>query len=329
MNRKTKPQGKSAAAGAAGRSSTGTDRLSGLDLHIADLQILIRVAELGTLSAAAQERNVPVSQISRAITRLESGFKVRLVNRSTHGLSVTPEGELFLGHARRMVETLDDLSAELDTRSRSVSGLVRLSVSQVMGHLQVIPSMPELLEKYPELRIEIVANDSMVDLSTEGVDIALRTSMLVNENLVARELGEYGRAVYASPRYLEMFGTPDTPDELRGHRCITLSSINALNKWRFKVGRRFTEISIDGFHRVNSTAMAMSMVQSGLGLARLNTSLVGPALEAGEIVKVLADFQDPTRFPIYGVMLPDRHRLPKTRACLEHFQRLFANIKND
>lgn len=329
MNRKTTPQRKTAAAGAAGRSTPGMDRLPGLDLHLVDLQTLIRVAELGTLSAAAQERNVPVSQISRAITRLENGFKVRLINRSTHGLSVTPEGELFLGHARRMVETLDDLSAELDTRSRSVSGLVRLSVSQIMGQLQVIPSLPELSRRYPELRVEIVANDSLIDLNTEGIDIAVRTAMLSNENLVARELGEYGRAVYASPGYLEVFGTPKTPDELRGHRCITLSTNNTLNKWRFKTGRKISEMSIEGFHRVNSTSMAMSMVKHGLGIARLNTSLVGPALEAGEIVKVLADFQDPTRFPIYGVMLPDRHRLPKTRACLEHLQKLFANIKND
>lgn len=328
MNRKTNPQKKDQTAGAVIRPSGRPDRSPRIEPHMADLQTLVRVAELGTLSAAALERDVPVSQISRAVTRLESSFKVRLINRSTHGLSVTAEGELFLAHARRMVESLRDLSAELDTRSGSPSGLVRLSVSQVMGHLQVIPSIPELLDRHPEIRIEIVANDTMSDLATEGIDLAVRTAMLVNENLVARELGEYGRAIYAAPKYLERFGTPETPDALRGHRCITLASNTALNKWRFKTGRRVSEIAIEGFHRVNSTAMAMTMVQHGLGIGRLNTSLVGPALETGEIVRLLEDFQDPSRFPIYGVMLPDRHRLPKTRAVLDHLQRVFANIKN-
>ena len=333
MNRKTKSPEKAPTA----RSLAPIDRLGSkssqaarVEPHMADLYILVRVAELGTLSAAALERDVPVSQVSRAITRLESNFKVKLINRSTHGLSVTAEGELFLAHARRMVESLDDLSAELDTRSGSPSGLVRLSVSQIMAGLQVIPSIPELVERYPELRIEVLANDRMVDLATEGIDLALRTTMVANENLVARELGEYGRSIYASPHYLERYGTPETPEELRRHRCITLAVSNSgLNKWRFKTGRKVNEMAIDGFHRVNNTALALTMAMSGIGIVRLNTTLVGPALQTGGLVKILTKYQDPSRFPIYGVMLPDRHRLPKTRACLDHFQRVFSALKTD
>jgi len=332
MNRKTKSPEKASII----RSSASTDRSSGksrqaarVEPQMADLHILVRVAELGTLSAAALERDVPVSQVSRAITRLESNFKVKLINRSTHGLSVTAEGELFLAHARRMVESLDDLSAELDTRSGSPSGLVRLSVSQIMAGLQVIPSMPELVERYPDLRIEVLANDNMVDLATEGIDLALRTTMVANENLVARELGEYGRSIYASPHYLERYGIPETPEELRRHRCITLAVSSGLNKWRFKTGRKVNEMAVDGFHRVNNTALALTMAMSGIGIVRLNTTLVGPALKAGGLVKILTKYQDPSRFPIYGVMLPDRHRLPKTRACLDHFQRVFSALETD
>ncbi|MEZ5739487.1 MAG: LysR family transcriptional regulator [Burkholderiaceae bacterium] len=292
----------------------------------ADLGMLVRVVELGTLSAVARERDVPVSQVSRAITRLEQAYRVRLVNRSTHGLSVTPEGELFLGHARRVVDSLTELSAELDTRSGSPTGVVRLSVSQIMGDLQVIPSLPALTGRHPGLRIDVIANDSMVDLATEGIDLALRTNIVDNENLVARRIGEYGRALYASPRYRAQHGVPGHPDDLRRHRCITHAVSGPLNRWRFRIERKQIDQVVAGFHRVNNTAMALTMVRHGLGIARLNTAVIPAALAAGEIVPVLDAFRDPRRFPIFAVTLPDRHRLPKIRACIDHFTRYFADL---
>lgn len=292
-----------------------------------DLAILVRVAETGTLSAVARERDVPVSQISRAITRLEGLYRVRLVNRSTHGLSVTPEGELFLAHARRVVESLNDLTAELDSRAGSPTGVVRLSVSQIMGDAQVIPSLPSLVARYPGLRVDVIADDRMIDLATEGIDLALRTNIVANENMVARLIGEYGRGLFASAAYLERFGEPRNPEELHRHRCITHAVSGALNRWRFRVGRKEIELPVTGFHRVNSTAMALTMVRAGLGIARLNTASARSAIHSGEIVEVLGPYRDPRRFPIYAVMMPDRHRLPKIRVCVAHFADVFGAVQ--
>lgn len=294
----------------------------------ADLKVLVRVAELGTLSAVARERDVPVSQISRAITRLEKDYQVRLVNRSTHGLSLTQEGEMFVAHARHVVESLTDLAADLDSHTGSPVGVVRLSVSQIMGDAQIIPSLPALYEKNPELRVDVIADDAMVDLATEGIDLAVRTSIVANDNVVAREVGEYGRALYASPEYLDRYGEPQHPDELLRHRCITHSAGGRLNRWRFKLGRKQVDSMVQGFYRVNNTAMSLTMVRSGLGIARLNTSIAGPVADTGAIVPVLEPFRDPNRFPIYLVMLPDRHRLPKIKACSDHLARLFKRLKD-
>ncbi|MEZ5659609.1 MAG: LysR family transcriptional regulator [Burkholderiaceae bacterium] len=289
-----------------------------------DLAVLVRVAEMGTLSAVARERDVPVSQVSRAITRLEQAYRVKFINRSTHGLSVTPEGELILTHARRMVESLSELSAELDSRSGSPMGVVRLSVSQIMGDLQVIPSLPALVDRHPGLRIDVIADDRMIDLATEGIDLAIRTNVVANENMVAVWIGEYGRGLFASPEYLARFGAPVHPDELHRHRCITHAVSGGLNRWRFRVGRKEVELPITGHHRVNNTAMAMTMVRGGLGIARLNTASAHAAIASGEIVEIMARHRDPRRFPIYAVMMPDRHRLPKIRVCVEHFAGLFG-----
>jgi len=295
--------------------------------NTADLSILVRVAELGTFSAVAKERDVPVSHVSRAINRLESDYKVRLINRSTHGLSLTTEGELFVGHARRVVESLTDLSAELDTRSGSPVGLVKLSVSQVMGDVQVVPSLPTLIDKHPGLRIDVLADDKMVDLATEGIDLAVRTNVVVNDNLVARHVGEHGRALYASPGYIEQFGEPDQPDQLAQHRCVTHAVSNVLNRWSFKVGRKRVDQPVDGYFRANNSAMILAMTLQNIGIARLNTAIAGPLCEQGVLVEVLGQHRDPTRFPIYLVMMPDRHRLPKTRACADHLAQLYKRLK--
>ncbi len=293
-----------------------------------DLYILTRVAELGTLSAAARERDVPVSHVSRAITRLEKDYEVRLVNRSTHGLSITPEGELFLAHARRVVESLSDLSAELDTRSGSPTGLVRLSVSQVMGDAQIVPSLPELLAKYPGLRVDILADDAMVDLTTQGIDLAVRTNVIVNDNLVARHVGEYGRALYASPDYVARHGTPASPEQLAQHRCVTHASSSILNRWSFKSGRKRVDQIVQGFYRANNSAMLLAMVRQGIGIGRITTAIAGPLCDAGELVPVLDEYRDPVRYPIYLVMLPDRHRLPKIKACGDHLATLYKRLKD-
>ncbi len=295
--------------------------------NTADLNILVRVAELGTFSAVAKERDVPVSQISRAISRLESDYKVRLINRSTHGLSLTTEGDMFVAHARRVVESLTDLSAELDTRSGSPVGVVKLSVSQVMGDSQVVPSLPALIDKYPGLRIDVLADDKMVDLATEGIDLAVRTNVVVNDNLVARHVGEYGRALYASPDYVNRFGEPSHPDQLNQHRCVTHAVSNILNRWGFKVGRKRLDQPVQGYFRANNSAMILAMTLQGVGIARLNTAIAGPLCEQGELVPILDQHRDPTRFPIYLVMMPDRHRLPKTRACADHLAQLYKRLK--
>ncbi|MGB7299874.1 MAG: LysR family transcriptional regulator [Burkholderiaceae bacterium] len=294
----------------------------------ADLQILVRVADLGTLSAVARERNVPVSVISRAVSRLEKEYQVRLITRSTHGLSITPEGELLLGHARHIVDSLSELSAELDTRSGTATGLVRLSVSQVMGYSQIIPSLPALIHKHPGLRVDVIADDRTVDLATEGIDLAVRTDVVVNENLVARHVGEYGRAIYASQAYLNEFGEPTSPDQLSQHRCVTHAISGVLNRWQFKIGRKNTEQSVHGYFRANNSAMLLAMVKQGIGIGRLNTAIAGPLVDTGDLIPILEEFRNPTRFPIYLVMLPDRHRLPKIRACADHLAKLYKKLQD-
>ena len=148
-----------------------------MQLNLSDAALFIRVAELGTLSAAARERNEPVSQVSRAIARMESALGVRLLHRSTHGLSLTDEGDTFLAHVRRMLDISAEMESELSGKLAAPGGLVRISISPILAHLVIVPSLPGLYERYPALQIDITADDRTTDLARDGIDIAIRAGV--------------------------------------------------------------------------------------------------------------------------------------------------------
>src|SRR5688500_15440728 len=122
------------------------------DLQFDDMHLFARVAELGTLSAVARERDVPVSQVSRTLSRIEKACGARLIHRSTHGLSLTAEGRTFLDHCRRMLAALDELEGDFATKARTPAGLVRVAASTVVAHYQLVPSLAGLAVRWPQLR---------------------------------------------------------------------------------------------------------------------------------------------------------------------------------
>ena len=294
------------------------------ELDFDHLHLFARVAELGTLSAVARERDVPVSQVSRSLSRIEKACGARLIHRSTHGLSLTAEGESFLDYSRRVLGTLDELEGEFSTQVGEVSGLVRVAASTVVAQYQLVPSLVGLAQRHPKLRVELEVGDRIVDLARDGIDLAIRTPATLPDTVVARQLGLLGRALYASPAYVASAGLPRHPDDLARHRLITNSGVPALNQWPFQVNGEAVTIDAHGHWRTNDTNMAAGMVLQGLGIGRLAT-LVGDALVRQQLlVPVLAPFVDPMPVPVYAVTASHRHRLPKIKACIDYWAEWFG-----
>lgn len=294
------------------------------DLQFDDVHLFSRVAELGTLSAVARERDVPVSQVSRTLSRIEKACGARLIHRSTHGLSLTPEGETFRDYCRRMVGTLDELEGEFASKAREVSGLVRVATSTVVAQYQLVPSLPGLNSRHPRLRVELEVGDRLLDMVRDGIDIAIRTVSNLPETAVARQLGTLGRALYAAPSYVASAGLPQLPESLREHRLIANSNVAMLNQWPFIVNGKAFVFTAEGHWRTNDTNMAATMVLQGLGIGRLAT-LVGERLVKQKLlVPVLEKFVDPGPVPVYAVTAPSRHRLPKIKACIDYWAEWFA-----
>ena len=288
-------------------------------MDLSDVQTFQRVVELGSLSAAARERDVPVSHISRVITRLEALHKVRLLHRSTHALSLTEAGQTLLDHGKSMLISLADLQADFAANQADISGTVHMGISPAMAQYVIVPSLPDLAKRYPQLGVELHADDRSVDIVRQGLDLTIRTGPLGSDNLVARPIGEHGRRLYAAPAYARQFGLPQAVVDLQQHKVITNSVVPAYNRWPFVVDGKLLVVTPRGFYRANSTGVIMTMALQGLGIVRGNTAICEPLVARGELVRVLDNVVQYEAVPINAVMLQERHRAPKVRACIEFF----------
>lgn len=286
------------------------------DLSFDDLRLFARVAALGTLSAVARERNVPVSQISRGLQRIEATYSTQLVLRTTHGLSLTPEGALLQTYALRILGEVDALDAEFDQTRARVTGIVRVSMSTVIAQHLMVDSLPALHALHPELRVDFRVDDALVDMARDGIDIAIRTGEPQTDTLVVRRLGLLHRRLYASPTYLQTRGTPTRVDELRLHDLITHSQHEHLNIWPTQNG---TDFRASGPFSSNNAATMTSMAIAGLGIARIPSLVAAPLVAQGKLQSVLIDQINDTPTTVSAFMLAGRHRLPKIRACIDHW----------
>jgi DNA-binding transcriptional LysR family regulator len=295
-------------------------------LQFDELALYARVAELGSLSAVARERDVPVSQVSRTLARLEKACGVRLMQRSTHGLSLTEEGRTFLDYSLRAVVTLEELEGEFAARSGEPRGRVRVSTSTVVAQYQIIPSLPALAERHPHLQVDLEVGDRLLDMTREGIDIAIRAGGTLPDSAVARQIGSLGRALYAAPAYAKAHGLPTHPDQLPAHRLVTSTAVPMLNAWPFVIDGQSTSFAAHGDWRANDTSMAATMVLEGLGIGRLTTLVGEPLLKQGRLVRVLPGYVEVQTVPVYAVTAGARHRLPKIKACLDFWSEWFARI---
>lgn len=286
-------------------------------LRLDDMLLFSRVAELGTLSAAARERDIPVSQVTRTLNRIETDCGARLLHRTTHGLSLTDEGDTFLAYCRQMKDQMAELSSELSGKISGPSGWVNVSASALIAQSVIGPSLVGLHATYPDLRIDISADDRMADMARDGIDIAIRSGELGSDTMVAKQLGSIQRSLYAAPSYVAKAGTPTHVDELSNHHLIGNSAIPAGSRWPSQLTKRLAANQCQTI--TDNSALLLSLALGGLGIAQLIDLTAKPLVASGQLIPVLAGHFEKPSIPIYAVMLQERHRLPKIRACIDYW----------
>lgn len=297
------------------------------NLSLDDFALFVEVAAAQSLSKVARDRQVAASHVSRHFARIEAQSQLLLAHRSTHSLSLTDDGEIFLDYAQRIAKEHAQLQNDMGTRSRTVNGTVRISVSQLLAQYVVMPRLPELRATHHNLGIDLHIDDRMVNMAYEGIDIAVRAGVAPVDTHIASPLGRHGRALYAAPSYLKKHGTPRAPDDLLSHSLITNTAVVAHNRWQFLSKGHTVTQEVRGQVRVNSSAAVVSLAQAGAGIGRIN-DVVGRQLVAqGKLKQVLASYCTTEQYPVYATILAERHRAPKIRASMDFLANCFADFK--
>lgn len=275
-------------------------------MQISDLRIFLAVAAAGSLSAAARQLDIGPMQVSRRIAVLEEALGVRLFHRTTRSVSPTAEGEAFLPYAHTMVEAENSALGELRPAATKASGLLRLTAPSVFGQTIVLRLLPSLLERHPELRIELDVSDRVVDIVGQGLDLAIRIATLGDSELVARKIASNPRVLVASPRYLQQRGQPRLLADLEQHDCIVLQ---AVPRWPFVVDKQLQRLRVNARITTSNVATARSAAEQGLGLVMLTYWDVQQQLHDGTLLAL--DLHDAAMEDLsVWAMTPTRRHVP-------------------
>ena len=235
--------------------------------RLAAMEAFVRVIDTGSFSSAARQLRIGQPSISKAIAQLENRLGVRLLLRSTHGLTSTEAGQNFYEHARRSIEEADEADLAARGAGATLSGRLRICAAVTFARLHVVPHLARFLAENPALDVEVVLDDRNVDLIEAGIDVAIRMSDLSDSALTARKIGEGRRAVVGTPSYFAKAGEPMTPMELSAHQAVIYDQPGGGTAWRFRQGKAETSVTVKGRVRMTAAEGVREAVFSDLGLA--------------------------------------------------------------
>jgi len=279
-----------------------------------------RVVEMKSFTAAAAKLGVSKSVVSARVAALEDRLGVRLLERTTRKLALTPDGSSLYGQCATLVSTADEAAATLAGTGDQPRGLLRVNAPVVFAEKYLAEPMAAYLERYPEVRLEVTLSDKFIDLVDEGIDVAVRiASRLEGAGLVARKVASDRTALVASPSYLARRGTPRAPDDLVGHDCLVYSLLKVSQEWRFRApgrGAKELTVPIEARFKTQSGAVLRRAAVAGMGLAVLPVFMIAEDLAADRLRPVVASFL-PTPLGIYAAYPQGRRVSGKTRAFVD------------
>lgn len=291
------------------------------------LESFVAVATLGTLSAAARQANIAPAMMGRRLDALEERLGVKLIIRSTRKLSLTPEGHIFLEEAQRILKDLADTESLITQGKVKISGPLRLTAPAGFGRKHVAPLIPVFCEQYPGIQVSLDLTDRVVDLVEEQYDCAIRIGDLENSQLIAIRLAENHRVVVASPQYLKTHGTPQHPNELEQHECLSFGTQGNQHKgWLFKENNQIIAFKPKARQSCTDGSVLLEWTLSGFGISWRSMWEVRNEIEKGTLVTILDEYNTPAN-GIYA-MLPDKKHLPqRTRSFIELLKNTYAQKK--
>ena len=289
-------------------------------MDIASLQLFLRIAKLGSVSAAARDLSLSPASASARLAKLEEEVAFRLFNRTTRAVSLTTDGAEFLPYAQQALETLDTGLGAVSGQGAQAKGLLRMAMPGSFGRMHIMPALAAYQERHPLVSLDLRLSDEVLDVVEGAYDLVIRNAPLEDSSLVARKLAADQRLLVASPAYLEAHGAPTVPDDLKDHQCVILAD---RNKWAFENEQ---SISTPRSIVVNDGEALRTLIESGMGIGIQSLWIASQQLRSGRLVQVLPSFPLVTQSAIWALYPSNRIVAPKVRAMIDFLLERFQPV---
>jgi DNA-binding transcriptional LysR family regulator len=281
----------------------------------------VRVVETGSFSGAARQLRIGQPAVSKMIALLEDRLQVRLLMRSTHSVTPTDAGLRFFERARLAIQAVDEAELEARGAGAELTGRLRISAATTFARLLIVPRLPEFMALHPSLDIDLLLDDRVIDLVSEGVDLSLRMGDLADSTAVARKIATGPRCVVATPGYLARTGMPQAPADLAHHHALVYSQLG--DTWVFRQGKTEESVTVRGRLRLSAAEGVRAGVLADMGLAVTTEWMFAPELATGAVRRVLPEWTLPT-IDLWAVFPSGRLITAKAKIFADFVESLLA-----
>ena len=289
--------------------------------RLAAMEAFVLVVDTGSFSGAARRLNVGQPAVSKMVAQLEERLGVKLLVRTTRGLTATEAGLNYYERVRRSIEEADEAELAARGASSSLTGKLRVSAAVTFARIHLIPRLPEFLARHPGLEIDFVLDDRNVDLVQEGIDVGLRMGRLVDSSLTARRIASVRHMVVGTPAYFARAGEPTAPGELSAHQAVIYAQKGGGAVWIFRRDGVEISITLEGRLRVGAAEGVRAAVFAGAGIAIASEWMFAPEIANGTVKAVLQDWELP-RIDLSAVFPAGRTATAKARAFVSFVQEI-------
>jgi LysR family transcriptional activator of dmlA len=292
-----------------------------------DLAFFTLLARHPSLAAAAQELGVTPPAVSRRLAALEQRLGVRLLNRTTRRLSLTPEGERYQEEGERILREIDGLERSLSASRETPRGTLRINATFGFGRRHLSPAVSDFARRYPDLEVVLQLTDRPLDLTAHAMDVGIRFGAPPDARILARRIADNRRFLCAAPEYLAAHGEPAVPRDLQAHRCIVIrENERAFNNWQLSDGKEQTLVKVRGPLSTNHGEIAVDWALAGHGILLRSEWDIAPYLRSGQLRRILEPWAG-TAADIHAVY-PQRHHLSaKVRVFIDFLAERFSSYR--
>ena len=299
--------------------------------NIDELRVALTCADTGSLTASAARLHITPAAASASLKKLESRLGVRLFERSTRSMRITPAGEMFTGYARRALDLLEEAQGQLSEGSSQLIGTIRLAASSDLTRRVLLDWLDDFLQQHPGVELQLAVSDTLTDVVRDQVDLALRYGELDDSRLVARRLATSRRVTCASPDYVARHGLPQHPSELARHECLSyVIRGRRVLQWPYERndGSETVTVRVQGRRSADDAEIVHRWALAGQGVLCKSEIDVHSHLASGALIRLLPDWQG-IRLPLHAVMPSKRFVPARVRALVEHLAARFQQSGMD